>query len=256
MGGHGEETLAALRALGGYFAIESHEPGVPMAAPWRPLGELLGTPGALRARAEQVRAVLARAGGLTPDQIEPRVAASVVQLGLAARLIAPAFGAAVLGRRAPGFDLGQARWVPGDGSMFPLSLPATALDGAETLDVPALAFDIEGWWLGGPVQDLVDGCAGLSVSRQVLWGNVASAVNGAAVMLIRSQPGLRARTTALAEALLATPNLAARSDGVPASPEFRRRSCCLIYRAAPDGRGGYCGDCVLSAPGLLAAREK
>src|ERR1700761_6468742 len=109
MGGHGEETLAALRTLGGYFAIESHDPGVPMAAPWRPLGELLGAPGALRARAEQVRAALGRAG----------------------RLIAPAFAAAVLGRRVPGFDLGQARWIPGDGSMFPLSLPTSALDGAE-----------------------------------------------------------------------------------------------------------------------------
>ena len=127
------------------------------------------------------------------------------------------------------------------------------LDGAETVDVRALAFGIEGWWLDGPVRDLVDGCAALSVSGQVLWGNVASAVNGAAVMLIRSQPGLRARTTALAEALLATPNLAGRSGGTPASAEFRRRSCCLIYRTAPGGRGGYCGDCVLAASEPAAA---
>ena len=193
------------------------------------------------------------------EVVELRVAASVGQLGLAARLIAPVFGAAVLSGRVPGFDLAQARWIPGDGSMFPLSLPATALegtetlDGAETVDVRALAFGIEGWWLDGPVRDLVDGCAALSVSGQVLWGNVASAVNGAAVMLIRSQPGLRARTTALAEALLATPNLAGRSGGTPASAEFRRRSCCLIYRTAPGGRGGYCGDCVLAASEPAAA---
>jgi ferric iron reductase protein FhuF len=76
---------------------------------------------------------------------------------------------------------------------------------------------------------------------------VASAVNGAAVMLIRSQPCLRDQATALAEALLATSNLAGRHSGTPGGPGFRRRSCCLIYRAVPGGGGGYCGDCVLSA---------
>ena len=239
--------MAGLAALGPYFAIETHDPGEPMAAPWRPLTELLGSPAALRERAHQVRAALARAGGLEPDQVELRVAASVAQLGLAARLIAPAFGVAVLERRGLGFDARQARWVPGDGSMFPLSLPAAALPDADLPDTAALSTDIEGRWLDGPIQDLVDGFAGLSVSGRILWGNVASAVNGAAAMLSRSQPGLRDRATAVADALLATPNLAGRHSGAPGGPGFRRHSCCLIYRAAPDGRGGYCGDCVLSA---------
>jgi hypothetical protein len=246
MGGRGGVSLAGLAALGPYFAIETHDPGDPMVAPWRPLAELTGSPDALRERADQVRAALARAGGLAPDQVEPRVAASVAQLGLSARLIAPAFGLAVLERRVPGFDASQARWVPGDGSMFPLSLPAAAGPDAELADAGALSLAIEGQWLDGPVQDLVAGFAGLSVSGQILWGNVASAVNGAAAMVSRSQPGLRARATALAGALLATPNLAGRHSGVPASPGFRRRSCCLIYRAAPGGGGGYCGDCVLT----------
>lgn len=246
MGGHGDELRAGLAALGPYFAVETHDPGDALVAPWRPLAELLGSPDALRARAIQVRAALARAGGLDPGQVELRVAASVAQLGLTARLIAPAFGVAVLSRRGLGFDAGQARWVPGAGSMFPLSLPVAALDDAELPDAKALALDIEGRWLDGPIQDLVAGFAGLAVSGQVLWGNVASAVNGAAAMAGRSRPGLRDRATALAEALLATPHLAGRHAGVPASPGFRRRSCCLIYRAAPGG-GGYCGDCVLSA---------
>jgi hypothetical protein len=247
MGGRGDELVAGLAALGPYFAIETHDPGEPMVAPWRSLAELIGSPDAPRARAVQVRAALARAGGLAPDQVELRVAASVAQLGLSARLIAPAFGLAVLGRRGLGFDAGQARWVPGDGSMFPLSLPTAALDDAELPDAKALSLTIEGRWLDGPVQDLVAGFAGLAVSGQILWGNVASAINGAAAMVARSQPGLRDRATVLAEALLATPNLAGRHSGRPASPGFRRRSCCLIYRAAPGGRGGYCGDCVLSA---------
>ncbi len=247
MGGHGEVSLAALRDLGPYFAIETHQPGDPIAPPWRPLAELLGSPAALRERAHQVRAALARAGGLAPEQVELRAAASVGQLGLAARLIAPAFGVAVLGGRVLGSDMSQARWVPGDGSMFPLSLPVAALPQAESPDLAALSLDMKGQWLDGPVRDLVDGFAGLSVSRQILWGNVASAINGAATMLIRSQPGLRGQATALAEALLATPDLAGRHSGAPGGPGFRRRSCCLIYRAAPGGGAAYCGDCVLSA---------
>ncbi len=247
MGGHRDELLAGLAALGPYFAIEIHDPGDRLVAPWRPLAELIGAPAALRERAVQVRGALARAGGLAPEQVELRVAASVAQLGLSARLIAPAFGLAVLARRGLGFDASQARWVPGDGSMFPLSLPAAALGDAELPEAKALSADIEGRWLDGPVQDLAAGFGGLSVSGQILWGNVASAVNGAAAMVSRSQPGLRDRATALAQALLATPNLAGRHAGLPASPGFRRRSCCLIYRAAPGGGGGYCGDCVLSA---------
>src|ERR1700759_272391 len=196
MGGHGDELLAGLATLGPYFTIETHDAGDPLAAPWRPLAELIGSPDALRARAVQVQAALARAGRLAPDQVEPRVAASVAQLGLSARLIAPAFGLAVLAHRGLGFDAGQARWVPGDGSMFPLSLPVAALDGAELPGAKALSLDIEGRWLGGPVHALVTGFAGLAVSGQILWGNVASAVNGAAAMVRRSQPGLRDQATA------------------------------------------------------------
>src|ERR1700753_358729 len=129
MGGHGDELLAGLATLGPYFTIETHDAGDPLAAPWRPLAELIGSPDALRARAGQVRAARPGPGRLSPDGVEPRVAASVAQLGLSARLIAPAFGLAVLAHRGLGFDAGQARWVPGDGSMFPLSLPAAAPDG-------------------------------------------------------------------------------------------------------------------------------
>jgi hypothetical protein len=245
MGGPAAVTLAGLRALGPYFAVDTHDPGTPVTPPWRPLGDLLGSPAALRERARQVQVALARAGGLTPDQVEFRAAASVSQLGLAARLLAPAFGAAVLGGRLLAFEATQARWVPTEGSLFRLSLPGTALDGAEGLDPAALSVGLTRRWLDGPAQALVDGFAGMSVSSQILWGNVASAINGATVMLVQSQPGLRDQATRLAGALLATPNLAGRHRGVPGRPGFQRRSCCLIYRAAPGGGGGFCGDCVL-----------
>jgi FhuF 2Fe-2S C-terminal domain len=246
MGGSAAVTLAGLRALGPYFAVDTHDPGTPVTAPWRPLSDLLGSPAALRERARQVQAALARAGGLTPDEVEFRAAASVSQLGLAARLLAPAFGAAVLGRRVLLADTSQARWVPAEGSLFPLSLPGTALEDAEDPDPAALSAGLTRRWLDGPVQDLVDGFAAMSVSGQILWGNVASAINGATVMLVQSQPGLRDQATRLAGALLATPNLAGRHRGVPGRPGFQRRSCCLIYRAAAGARTGFCGDCVLA----------
>jgi len=37
-----------------------------------------------------------------------------------------------------------------------------------------------------------------------------------------------------------------RGTGNLVDGEFRRRSCCLIYRAAPGRDGPVCGDCVLA----------
>ena len=93
-------------------------------------------------------------------------------------------------------------------------------------------------WLGhqslfdrGPVAELTEALGRLgSVSPRVLAGNLASAVNGAALQL---GPDCSA---AAAGMLAGIPG----EDGRP-GPGFRRRSCCLRYRAG----AGYCGDCVL-----------
>ena len=49
------------------------------------------------------------------------MAASIAQLGLCARLLSPALGAAAAGRALP-VDVAQARWVPALGGPFRLSL--------------------------------------------------------------------------------------------------------------------------------------
>ncbi|HEY0719290.1 MAG TPA: hypothetical protein VGD68_16885, partial [Streptosporangiaceae bacterium] len=149
MGDPAAVMLTGLRALGPYFAVGSHDPGSPVTAPWRPLSDLLGSSAALGERAGQVRAALARAGGLAPGQVEFRAAASVSHLGLAARLFAPAFGAALLGRRVLPFDPDQARWVPAEGSLFPLSVPGTDLEGAGDRDALALSVGLTRRWLDG-----------------------------------------------------------------------------------------------------------
>lgn len=197
-----------------------------------------------------VRAGLAAAGGQPPDAVELRVAASVAQLGLVARLVCPALAVAVTSGVLLEVGLPSMRWQPVLGGAFPLSLPLDA--GSDTGDcawnaeptpqrlVGLLAKRV----LDGPVRDLVEVTTLLSVSRRVLWGNVASAVNGAASMIATRQPAWADQSRVMASSLLAQPPLRGTSITL-AGGGFRRRSCCLIYRAAPRATRAVCGDCVL-----------
>ena len=259
-----ERVAARVAALGPFFAFGTHPGDGRPDGPWRPMAELVEDPAVLRHRAEAVRGYLAAGSGRPPEALELRVGASVAQLGLVARLVSPAVGFAALYGGVLAVPLGELRWQPVLGGGFPLSLPEAALTAALTaaLEQPeagpgAVADRLGVELLDGPVRALVEAAAGLSVSRRVLWGNVASAVNGAAAALAAGAPGpvaVRART--LAGLLQRQPALRGASD--PSGPGtgggrgggFRRRSCCLIYRAAPPGAGGalpLCGDCVLAA---------
>ena len=229
---------ADLAALGPYFAVETHQPGSPVPAPWQPLGELLSSPDALAARIEQVRERLAAAAGRPASGVEFRVAASVAQLGLCARLLSPALGAAASGR-ALAVDIARARWIPSLGGPFRLSLPQTAFrPAAGTGTTECLRL------LGGPIGQIVRAVESMAVSPQVLWGNVASAANGAATMIAAVRPDLAPAAAGAAEAILGYPALAGTYLGRPGTG-FRRRNCCLIYRISPSGTARYCGDCVL-----------
>jgi hypothetical protein len=235
--------LAELAALGPYFAVDTHPSGSSACPPWRPLGELMSTPGALAARIGDVRARLAAAAGCPADGVEFRVAASVAQLGLCARLLSPVLGAAAAGWTLS-VDTAQARWVPALGGPFGLSLPAETETETEAGSAGTAPLVL----LAGPVRQLVEAVAAMAVSPQVLWGNVASAANSAATMIAAARPDLAAAAAEAAAAVLGYPALAGTYRGSPAAG-FRRRNCCLIYRLSPDGPDRYCGDCVLR-PGL------
>jgi hypothetical protein len=227
--------LADLAALGPYFAVDVHRPGSPLRPPWQPLGELTGSPDALASRIGEVRERLAAAAGCPAAAVEFRVAASIAQLGLCARLLSPALGAAAAGRALP-VDVGQARWVPALGGPFRLSLAEDAVAaGAGAAGTAAL--------LAGPITQIVRAVEAMAVSPRVLWGNVASAVNGAATMIAAARPDLAGPAAETAAAMLANPALTGTYQG-RALQGFRRRNCCLIYRLPP-GRPAYCGDCVL-----------
>ncbi len=245
--------LADLAALGPYFAVDVHRAAVPPQPPWQPLGELIDSPDTLAARIGEVRERLAVAAGRPPASVEFRVAASIAQLGLCARLLSPALGAAAAGRALP-VDAAQARWIPALGGPFRLSLPDTALPDTALPDIALVASGVRSSpaagpaataeLLAGPITQIVQAVQAMAVSPRVLWGNVASAVNGAATMIAAARPDLAAPAAGAAEALLGLPVLAGTYQGRPLT-NFRRRNCCLIYRLSP-AAPTYCGDCVLT----------
>ncbi|MGW7490672.1 (2Fe-2S)-binding protein [Streptomyces sp. NPDC054786] len=247
------EPTAALQeqvaSLGPFFAFEMHAAGSELPSPWRTLNEVSGAEsGVLRERVTAVRAALAAGSGRPAEAVELRVAASVAHLGLVARVISPMLGLAALHglpSRPPTLD--DLGWHSGLGGAFPLSLPRETVAAAAMSSTGSGAGAV-GDMLDGPISDLVDAVAAYSVSRRILWGNVASAVNGAAAGIVSAAPALArpARTAALL--FLRRPQLRDAHTLDVRNGRFRRRSCCLIYRAAPDAAGATCGDCVLVRP--------
>jgi hypothetical protein len=237
---------AALAAFGPFFAVTLHDTGSPATAPWRPLAAL-GDPAVLAARAARTRAALA--GSRPATAVPARVAVSVTHLGLAARLLSPALGLAVLRGVVPVLDLDEAWWQETPAGPLPLSLPVAALAGrpgtaaGPGAGIRDLAVALGGL-LAGPVGRLTGAAAALSVSRQVLRGNVASAVHGAVTVIGAARPALAGRAADLGGAVLRCPALA--GAGTLTAAGFRRHSCCLIYQAAAPGARALCADCILA----------
>jgi len=231
--------LRRVNAVGGYFAVS-----VGAAPPYaRPLAGLYDD-AASRAGgplADAVGAVGARMG-----TAEARVAASTLQLGIAARLWSVALGAAVLGGVVPDLDRGGTYWsLPASGPME-LWLPRPRVSGA-SVDVADALYDVVAERHLAPLGRAVR--AVTPVASGLLWGNAASALVGAARFLHaglrRTDPSAARDALAFAVALLERGELRGTGVWLPAPPAFRRTSCCLYYRA---GSAGLCGDCVLAAP--------
>ncbi|MEE4543769.1 (2Fe-2S)-binding protein [Streptomyces sp. V4-01] len=241
-------------ALGPFFAVEWHDDGRhggPVRPPWRSMAELADGSPVLGERVAAVRARLAAGGGQPAEAVESRVAASVTHLGLVARVLSPFLAHALLhGRVPPVPPLAALRWQPVLGRPFPLSLPRSvtgqgaAAPAEAAAPADALADALAAGLLDGPLRELAAPFADLGVSPHIVRGNTASAVNGAAAMAASAAPGLAHRARTLATLLLERPPLRGAATRTP-SGAFRRRSCCLIYRAAPDAAGALCGDCVL-----------
>jgi hypothetical protein len=225
--------------LGPFFTTHTHDAGATAQPPWRPMGELVTDPTVLADRVGTVREYLAAGGGRPPEAVALRVAASVTHLGLVARLVSPVLAVAVGAGALLDVELADTWWQPTVGGAFPLSVSS----GDTPVDPARLAGLVAARVLDGPVRTLGEAVRVMSVSDHVLWGNVASAVHGAASMIVSARPSWAERARALTAGLLDLPPLA--GTGSTVDGRFRRRSCCLIYRAAPDAAGPVCGDCVL-----------
>jgi hypothetical protein len=240
-----QNLLAELTALGPFFAVHSHPSGADPAAPWRPLRELADQPEPMLSRIGSVRAALASRGGRPVDEIELKVAASVTHLGLVARLIAPAL-AAIASQRRLDLRLGGLWWQDKLGGPVPLSVPERdyPVPGPGESHGSVAAHDCHRLVdnVIAPITSTISGL--VPVSRRVLWGNVASAVNSAAQQVAAQRADLGRQALTTAAAFLSSPRLTQERQ-LP-GPGFRRSSCCLIYRIAPDRGQGVCGDCVLA----------
>ncbi|MEU1536750.1 (2Fe-2S)-binding protein [Actinacidiphila glaucinigra] len=175
---------------------------------------------------------------------ERRVAASLAQQGLAARLWSVALGPAALTGRMPDLSGGRLWWHPGRSAPDELWLP----DDAPRVPAGRLREDV----LLGHLVPLCESVHAVSgAAPGLLWGNAASALAGTLRVLHSwclgegARPGAAARAAALAEELMADPLLrdagGLRLTG-PGAPAYVRRSCCLYYRVPG---GGLCGDCAL-----------
>jgi hypothetical protein len=246
---HAVLTTAVVRDLasfGPFFAVHTHTPGSAPRKPWRAMSELVEDPEILKDRVAAVRARLAAATGQPPNAVELRVAASVTHLGLVARLISPVHAVAVTSGALLEVNLPSTWWQPQLGGAFPLSVPRHVHADAINRDAKfeRLACMLATHILNGPIRNLVQATMALSVSAHILWGNVASALNGAASMIATCQPAWTDRSRLIASLLLDQPPLRHTSTN-SVNGSFRRRSCCLIYRTTPNTPAAVCGDCIL-----------
>jgi hypothetical protein len=200
-----------------YFVWEDHEPG----AGWRPFTDLLD-PAVAAERVAAARDTLITMFGLDPATVPVRVVASVTFLGVASRLLAPP----LITPRYPAPE--QLYWKPVPAGPWPLACTAPPAG------APSTAALHERVVLGLVAPLLAVFQAEFRLSPKVLWGNVSSALVGAAGQL--DDPAAWAVVAQLLDVapLAGTADLHGRA--------LRRRNCCLYYRIPG---GGTCGDCVL-----------
>ncbi|MFD3518965.1 IucA/IucC family C-terminal-domain containing protein [Streptomyces sp. NPDC058653] len=249
--------LVEVGSVGGFFALRTEEPGGLVEAEggahggaYIPFAQIYaGDIAPLLARVDTVARKLG-----APER---RIAASVAQLGLAARLWSVALGSAALHGEVPDLDPARLRWDPLRSSPddlrlveprpFPTRDTAGTAEAAGTAD--ALAAAVREVVQYGHLVPLAAALrADGRISPRLLWGNAGSALAGA-VRELRvwsgraGRPEVGERAAAIGAALFTHPDL--RTTGAGRDGSFRRHSCCLYYRCPS---GGLCGDCVFDRP--------
>ncbi|MET7640079.1 (2Fe-2S)-binding protein [Streptomyces sp. NPDC005438] len=232
----GDRALDRVAKVGPFFAVR-HDPGDPGAEGYTPLAEVHAHPE--HALARRVAAVSATVGAP-----EPRVAASLVFQGLAARLWSVSLGAAVLTGLRLELDPGLLYWNPDQMAPDDLWLPRPR-GGQLGRPAEALGHQVVDGHLEPLVRATRSTCR---IAEGLLWGNAASALAGTLRVLdpwcARHDAGdVRRRAVGLVAELLDRPPLRGLGEWSDPGRDFRRHSCCLYYRVPG---GGLCGDCALA----------
>jgi ferric iron reductase protein FhuF len=213
-----------------------------------PLTALVDSPSAYEARVAATSRALAARIGAPAEDLPRRAVASLLFLGVAARLVAPPFAAIVLAGVAPeitvetaiGGELADGRYV------LALTRFATLNDEPDN-SVDSLGDRLGHQLLGGQISRLVDTFAAReALHPRLLWSNVASVVASSGRLVANHDPTRTDAARRLTQVLLAHPHLGEcgeyRATGDPLEMSYRRRSCCLYYQLPG---AGLCGDCPL-----------
>jgi hypothetical protein len=233
LAGQVREALRSAAQAGPFFRLELH--GGASAPGWLPVAEL-------------GRAGLA---SLTEDAArqlgtgEIRVTASILQLGLAARLWSPVLGSGLLSGVIPDLSSLVLSTEP------PIRLGIASLSGwlvSSPGQLAVLSADVVGQQLTTLTTALP-----ASLPDGLLRGNSASAMVGALGVLARRYPDLAEAANEVARYLLEIPELAGAGDLAENHLGFRRRSCCLYYRVPG---GGLCGDCCFDVRPDIGGRAE
>jgi ferric iron reductase protein FhuF len=242
-------ALVTAARFGPFFRWEpwSPEPG------WLPWARLCD--GAVAAeRVGMARETLIGMFGLAEGEVPTRVVASVTFLGYAARVVSPLLAATVAGGDLPAPTPDEIWWQPRPGGPLPMAYGKTQARPCRGMDPAARARALADVAVGGLLTPLEEAFrARFRLSPKVLWGNVASALGGAARMIAEQAPELTGPVAAVVSEMLTIGPLAGMARPLPPRRFLIRNNCCLYYRIPG---GGTCGDCVLtekSAPGVRSA---
>jgi FhuF 2Fe-2S C-terminal domain len=216
--------LTEISSYGGFFALAVGGE----AAGWRPVARSYAD-----GFADLIDATMRRydAAGTA----EPRIGASLVHLGHAARLWSPVLACVLAHGVVPDLtDLQRADHGTQLRLPEPVGEPADASPESPHRVLYRLVVQnhMEPLEAGLPVR----------LAPGLLSGNIASALLGAARALLMARPDLHEPIVETTESLLNTGRLAGTGVVLGANLAFRRRSCCLFYRLPG---GGTCGDCPL-----------
>jgi ferric iron reductase protein FhuF len=234
------DVLREVGEIGDFFTLD--RPGVTGI----PLRRMVDSSEVYHARTDSIGHTLAQLINADPEELPRRPLASLVFLGLSARLVAPTLAAAAIHRLVPQLTLDNVNMAELEDGRLVLQLTESdGLDPTPIPDIADLADLIDEHLLEGPLAELVSAFAARdALHPRLLWGNVASTVASSAKLIGLHHPDHIDTTNKTARLILDRAHLSECGYLTQDAQimQYHRRSCCLYYQFP---NAGTCGDCPL-----------